>query len=156
MFLPPTHTLFYTIEKAIKTYRKFAQKQLSEVASDITLDQALLLLLIADHPNLSQAEMSGFLFKEDASMTRMLALLITNGYLRKMGHPSDGRRSRITITQKGERTLDSIRRVVARNRSLALEGISEEAQTHLKTSLRQLTANCEEAMRDTLPDNSLY
>ncbi len=37
----PKHTVFYSIEKAIKTYRQFAQRRLSVRNIDITIDQLL-------------------------------------------------------------------------------------------------------------------
>jgi len=89
MFVPPTHTIFYSIEKAIKSYRKLAQKRISEVVPDITLDQALLLLLIEDQPKLSQVKLAGLLFKDYASMTRMIVLLIQNGF-QPVDHNSQG------------------------------------------------------------------
>lgn len=145
MFVTPTHTIFYTIEKAIKTYRKFAQKRLSAIAGDITLDQALLLLLIDEQPRLSQVEMSEMLFKDHASLTRMIALLVQNDYLKRGEHPSDGRRSRLIISPKGKQVLQRLKPVIADNRIEALQGIDLASLNDLGDTLKIIIHNCEKA-----------
>lgn len=145
MFQPPTDTVFYSIEKAIKSYRKLAQKRISEVAPDITLDQALLLLLIEDQPKLSQVKLAGLLFKDYASMTRMIVLLIQNGFLQRNPHPTDGRRSRLTITTKGRKILDRLRDVIAGNRVTAISGLTTQQLEALKEGLQIISQNCEAA-----------
>jgi len=139
----PTFTIFYAIEKAIKTYRKFAQKQLGFVANDITLDQALLLLLIHDRPGLSQVRLAEILFKEDASMTRMINSMVRNGYLCRRVHATDKRRSQLSLSAKGLNILEVLRPVIAQNRETALAGISPGLLDHMRTGLRLLTENCE-------------
>ncbi len=72
----PSNTIFYSIEKAIKVYRKFAQQHYAEIIDDITVDQALILQFLSRGENLSQKELAGLLFKEDASITRMVESLV--------------------------------------------------------------------------------
>jgi DNA-binding MarR family transcriptional regulator len=141
-FVPPTNTIYYSIEKAIKTYRKFAQKQLSKVVPDITLDQALLLLLISEQPNLSQVDMADLLFKDHASLTRMINLLKKNGYLYKERHPTDGRRSFLRPTEKARISLGRLRPVIAVNRNIGLSGITGEQKEILQKTLETITENC--------------
>ena len=50
----PSKTVFYTIDKTIKSYRKFAQKNISKVVNDITIDQKLILHYLNDYPELNQ------------------------------------------------------------------------------------------------------
>jgi DNA-binding MarR family transcriptional regulator len=142
-FVPPTDTIYYSIEKAIKTYRKFAQKRLSEVVPDITLDQALLLLLISEQPRLSQVAMAELLFKDYASLTRMIALLIRNGYLNRENHPTDGRRNRLRTTEKARVSLKRLRPVIADNRRTGLTGITDKEKEILRKALEIIAANCE-------------
>lgn len=146
MFVPPTHTLFYSIEKSIRSYRKLAQKRISEVVPDITLDQTLLLLLIEDQPKLSQVRLAGLLFKDYASMTRMIVLLIQNGFLQRNPHPTDGRRSRLIITAKGRKILDQLRQVISWNRETAVSGLTTDQLEDLKSGLLAISQNCETAL----------
>lgn len=146
MFIPPTNTVFYSIERAIKSYRKLAQKRISEVDPDITLDQTLLLLLIEDQPKLSQVRLAGLLFKDYASMTRMIVLLIQNGFLQRNPHPTDGRRSRLIITAKGKKILVELRQVISWNRETALSGLTTDQLEDLKSGLLVISQNCETAI----------
>ena len=100
--LDPQQTIFYSIEKAIKSYRKYAQKQLSDVVSGITIDQMLILTMIEEQPNMAQNKMAELLFKDYASITRMIDLLVKNEYLSRSVNESDRRKHVITISTKGE------------------------------------------------------
>ena len=77
----PTQTIFYTIENAIKQYRKISQKRIQEVVNDITIDQALVLTIIEGNPEFTQIDIAELLFKDYASMTRMINLLVKNRHL---------------------------------------------------------------------------
>ncbi|QGK74484.1 hypothetical protein [Flavobacterium sp. SLB02] len=49
----PTGTVLYTIEQAIKEYRKVCQKNIQKVVSDITVDQCLVLIILNDNVKIS-------------------------------------------------------------------------------------------------------
>ena len=147
MFVSPTGTVFYSIEKAIKSYRKFAQKRISELVSDITLDQAQLLLLVEEKPRLSQVEMAEILFKDYASITRMIALLEQNGYLSKSDHPGDGRRSELRCTAKSKATLELLKPVILDNRARAIAGSKAEELEVMQKVLALIAENCREAWK---------
>ncbi len=142
MFKLPNEVIFYLIERAIKEYRQFAQKQFNKAFTDITVDQAMIFVLIANNPNLNQEEIGQIVFKEKASVTRMIELLRKNGYLKRSIHETDRRRFILLPTDKGEIALENLISIIEKNRSIALEGISEEDQMHLKTTLQSLIKNC--------------
>lgn len=146
MFVSSTQTVFYSIEKAIKTYRKFAQKRLTEVVPDITLDQAILLLLIEAQPDGSQRDLAVQLFKDDASMTRMVDLLVKNGFITRQKHDSDKRRTLLAISAKGKHTLKSLRPVIAGNRLQALQGLDKHHISTVQEVLNRISANCHQGM----------
>jgi DNA-binding MarR family transcriptional regulator len=50
--------LFYYIEKAIKTYRQFAQRELKNEGLTITVDQWLTLNCLKENPEMSQKELA--------------------------------------------------------------------------------------------------
>ncbi|WP_166627690.1 hypothetical protein [Tenacibaculum caenipelagi] len=45
-FNTPTTTVLYYIEESIKAYRKLSQHNISQIVPNITVDQALILLLL--------------------------------------------------------------------------------------------------------------
>ncbi|MEG2103409.1 MAG: hypothetical protein RRY99_18090, partial [Flavobacterium sp.] len=59
----PTGTALYSIEKAIKEYRKLAQKNITKVVKDITVDQCLVLIILQQNESISQNELANLVFK---------------------------------------------------------------------------------------------
>lgn len=139
----PTRTIFYTIEKAIKQYRKMSQKHISEIVGDITIDQALVLILLQKDPQYSQVEIAEILFKDYASITRMIQSMVRNGYLMRRVHRTDKRRSSLHITEKARKRMAMLMPVIRANRSKALQDISAEEITLLNSILQKMINNCE-------------
>ena len=134
-------TIFYTIESTIKTYRKFAQANIRKVDPTITLDQSMLLMKLMDHPDISQKELARLVFKDVASVTRMIELLVNTGFLTRIPNPENRRRNILTVTPKAKRVLRKIDKVVAKNRTTALEGISEKQINQCKKCLELILDN---------------
>ncbi len=140
--LDPQQTIFYNIEKAIKSYRKFAQKQLSDVVTGITVDQVLILTLLKENPTMAQNEMATVLFKDYASITRMIDLLVKNEYLSRTINESDRRKFVLKISCKGQTALDQLKSIVINNRTTALDGVSESEVKQLDDTLNKIINNC--------------
>jgi DNA-binding MarR family transcriptional regulator len=137
------HTVFYALDKAIKTYRQFAQRNIRESGLDITIDQWLVLKTITDHPDLTQREMAAKVFKDHASITRMIELLVRRGFLKRSPNPADRRQYILELTSEGKAVYEQLVPIVATNRETALEGFSEEEIELLKRLLQRMTENCQ-------------
>lgn len=137
-----TDIVFYTIEKSIKSYRKFAQRRIDKANFDITIDQWLVLRFLDQHPGISQRELAEAVFKDVASVTRIIDLLVKKEYLARAFHQTDRRRFELSITEKGHTIVADIQSIVYENRSIALDGISEEKIEDLQTTLRTIISNC--------------
>lgn len=136
------HVPFYILEKAIKSYRQFAQRNLKEVNKDITIDQWLILKTIYDNPNSSQREIAENVFKDVASVTRMIELLVTKGFLVRSLHTEDRRRFGLELTSKGIKVQEDLMPVILQNRNIALDGLNMEEIETLKTLLHKIINNC--------------
>ena len=104
--------LFYTLEKSIKTYRQFAQKQINIHGFDITIDQWLILRTIQDNPDISQQQIAEKVFKDFASVTRMIELLVSKEYIKRDFHLEDRRRFNLSITKKGNMILETLMPII--------------------------------------------
>lgn len=140
-----TDVIFYTIEKAIKSYRKFAQKRIDQAKLDITIDQWLVLNCLSKNENISQNKLAELIFKDVASVTRIIDLLVKKEYVIRSFHSSDRRRFNLTITDKGDAIIREASRIVNENRSAALENISAEEVKQADLILQKLIANCEKS-----------
>jgi len=138
----PSQTIFYTIEKAIKEYRRFAQGNLNDKVENITIDQALLLFFLNDNPELSQNEISKLVFKDKASVTRMIELMRKKNYLKRSINNDDRRKFNLILTSKGKKSLDVLTPIISFNRKNALSGIAIEEVNQLKTILNKIINNC--------------
>ena len=135
-------TIFYALEKAIRSYRHLAQRHISTISPDITLDQWLVLKTIHEHPGLSQKELANMVFKDHASMTRMIDALVKKGFLQRQVHPEDRRRYDLSITDNGIELLGLLVPVVQTYRNQALNGINNEELKILQNILFRITENC--------------
>jgi len=137
----PSKTVFYTIDKTIKSYRKFAQKNISKVVNDITIDQKLILHYLNDYPELNQKEIAELVFKDNASMTRMINIMVKKNYLNRSMNDEDRRRYNLEITDKGKEVLLKLPPVIMSNRKKALEGITKEELIQLEKTLNKILSN---------------
>lgn len=138
----PSETVFHDIESAIKAYRKYAQQQISSHIDDITIDQSLALIYIDKHPELNQIALAELLFKDTASLTRMIKTMVKNGFIEREINSKDLRRYKLILTRKGKDVVKTLPKIIASNRKVALEGISKEDEQHLKRILNKIKDNC--------------
>lgn len=134
--------LFYTIEKAIKTYRQYAQKQLKQHGLKITIDQWLVVKSIMDNPDITQQEIAEKVFKDNASVTRIIDLLVKAKYLKRTVNKEDKRRSNLTVTADGEKVFEDVYQIVLDNRATALNNINSKDIEITGKVLTEIIKNC--------------
>jgi MarR family transcriptional regulator for hemolysin len=117
---------FYHLEKAIKSYRQFAQSQLKKNSFHITVDQWLLLKTLHDEPGINQVAIAERVFKDKASITRMIQALEESGFIVRDILASDKRQMHLSITSAGKDLIHHITPIVLSYRNAALNGISEQ------------------------------
>jgi MarR family transcriptional regulator, transcriptional regulator for hemolysin len=133
---------FYNLEKAVKSYRQYFQSQLKKNGFDITLDQWLILRIVGEHPDISQNDIAEMAFKDKASITRIIELLVQNGYLTRAIHSTNRRMFELTLTEKGTDTLEKLKDLVVIFRQNALEGIGLEVLRDTQTVMTTIVKNC--------------
>ena len=135
--------VFYMLDKAIKSYRQFAQRRLNEHGLDITIDQWLVLNTLEVDPQASQQEIAERVFKDAASVTRIVDLLIRKGYLQRQSHPVDRRRFTLALTREGKALIKQVNKISEENRNIGLKGISEKELQQLRITLTTIIHNCQ-------------
>ncbi len=136
------NVIFYHIEQAIKTYRIYAQKQIKSKGLNITIDQWLVLKSLKENPDLNQAELAEIVFKDNASITRIIDLLVKSGYVEREINPNDRRKFNLNITSTGNKILDETYAIVLQNRKTALSDITENDIQIMSETLQKITHNC--------------
>ena len=135
--------LFYALESATKAYRRFAQARLHASGIDITIDQWLVLKTIHESPDITLQQVGTAVFKDFASVTRIVQLLERKGLLRRKPHPTDGRRSELVLTSAGESVIRTVEPIAQANRRQALDGVDAAEVARLRKVLERIVHNCE-------------
>ena len=135
--------LFYYIEKAIKTYRQFAQNELKYSGLAITVDQWLTLNCLNENPQITQKELAEAVFKDTASITRIIELLVKAKYIRRNINKDDKRKSNLSITELGLEIIDKASPIVNNYRNKALKGIGLAKEEHVKMVMKTIIKNCQ-------------
>jgi DNA-binding MarR family transcriptional regulator len=137
------NVIFYTIDKSIRTYRQYAQRQLKNAGYSITIDQWLVIKTLLENPKIKQQDLGEKIFKDNASVTRIIELLVKSRYLKRKGSAEDRRRNELEVTSKGKATITEVHKIVLNNRAVALEGISKSELETVKKILTKITGNCQ-------------
>jgi MarR family transcriptional regulator for hemolysin len=138
--------IFYNIEEAIKTYRMYAQNQLKINQLKITIDQWLVLKCLKENPKATQIELAEKVFKDNASITRIIELLVKADFMQREVNKTDRRKFDLKITISGEKILDDVYKIVLKNRAKALDGISAEEIETVNTILKKISTNCKKSI----------
>ncbi|TNE54987.1 MAG: MarR family transcriptional regulator [Bacteroidetes bacterium] len=110
---------------------------------DMTIDQWLVIKCILENPGIIQQDIAQKVFKDQASVTRIIALLVERKYLSRRHGRSDRRRVHLKVTEKGIKTIDAIQLVILQNREHALVGVNEKEILQTQKVLRKISENCE-------------
>lgn len=134
--------IFYNIDKAIRTYRMFAMKKIREKGYKITIDQWLIIKSILENPEITQQELAKNVFKDNASVTRIIDLMVKSNYLNRKVDTNDRRKSILSVTKEGKDIIEKVQNIVLENRKIALEGIDKEDLDAMDIILQKIITNC--------------
>lgn len=134
---------FYLLDKAIRTYRIYSQKKLRENGFKITVDQWLVIKVLMENPGISQQNLAEKAFKDNASITRIIELLVKSKYLDRKVNPKDRRTSILKVTPDGVDIINKVQDLVLQNRKIAQTGITLEELENLNATLKKIIKNCQ-------------
>jgi len=134
-------TLFYSIEKTIKLYRRYAQHRLKSISPNITIDQLLVLSKIYENPVISHQKLSELMFKDMASISRILSLLEKGRFIKRKIDANNRRRFKTKITLEGIEILSVLEPVIIQNRKEALQTVTEEEIRTCTEILNKISQN---------------
>lgn len=140
------NTLLYSLDKCFRTYNQFAQRNVRKAGYDITIDQWLILKSVAENPNITQNDIGKIVFKDNASITRIIQLLVKQGYLTREIHPLDRRRVNLTLTKSGQKITVNVNEIALQNRAAALDGVDEHTINLMRTVLQKVIENCNNSL----------
>lgn len=134
--------IFYNIDKAIRAYRNYAQRQLKLHGFTITIDQWLIIKAILENPGITQNEIGDLVFKDNASVTRIIDLMVKSEYVTRHVHPKDRRKTNLEVTDSGKKVIREVQNIVEKNREVALKGITKDELEVMYSALLTISENC--------------
>ncbi len=135
--------LYYLIDKTNKVARKYSQDAFVKAGFDVTVDQWLVLKKIADTEQINQVELAASLFKDTASITRILQLLAKKKLVRKEFKESDRRNLLLSLTSKGEQFYKQLLPLVRAMRIQGVYDFNEVEREQIKRLLIRMIRNLE-------------
>lgn len=134
--------IFYNIDKAIRSYRNYAQRQLKANGFTITIDQWLIIKAVLENPGITQNEIGDLVFKDNASVTRIIDLMVKSAYVIRTIHSEDRRKTNLEVTESGIKIIKDVQKLVEGNRKTALQNVSKEELEIMNNALLKISENC--------------
>ncbi len=130
------------LDNALKQYRKYIQSALIKHGIDITLDQWQVLDVIVNNKDIKQTEIAEKTSKDTASVTRIIELLNSKGYVARQTDPNNRRRLVLGISNHGNKEYLRAGEVISELTGKVLSGLKEKRMKKLKKVFKNITKNC--------------
>jgi MarR family transcriptional regulator for hemolysin len=133
---------FNSLESAQKQYKKHINVKLSTNGISITLDQWQVLDIIVNHIDIKQTEIASKTSKDTASVTRIIEILNSKGWVARQIDPENRRKHILRVSNAGEREYLRATEIIIKFSNAAVEGIKEKRIRKLKKIFKTITNNC--------------
>ncbi len=133
--------LLFIIDQTGKVAKQYSQREFDQAKLGITVDQWVLLKIIAQHEGLSQTDLAQKSLRDPASVTRTLDILAKKGLVRRDPIPNNRRQYQVVLTAAGGRFVQQHKGMVDRHRAKSTEGFSKAELRQLKSMLLRIQKN---------------
>jgi len=131
-----------SLEKTQKQYKKFVNAKLNALDISISLDQWQVMDIIINHKDIKQTEIAEKTSKDTASVTRIIELLNSNGWVARQVDPENRRKHILRLSNAGEKEYRRAGEVIIKYSNAAVEGIKEKRIRKLKKMFKTISKNC--------------
>lgn len=131
-----------TLERTVKLMKlSFSRILLNLPELDVTVDQWVVLQLLAQKGSLSQFEIGDLAFKDAPTITRMIDLMATKNYVLRELDEEDKRKFKISLTDEGHSKYQLIKPIVQEFRARAYDGLTQKDLHVLDKTLNKIFDN---------------
>ena len=135
----PPRTFGFLLKDTCRLYvERFEQRA---GALGLTLPQCRVLVYLADHEGISQAQLAELTDLEPMTLVRTLDYLESQGSLERRNDPADRRARRLYLKPKGKPLVDDIWHLVALTRREAFAGIPRKHADLMIELLEKIQSN---------------
>lgn len=119
-------TYFFKIDATNKKIRNALQKRFDQAGLDLTVDQWAVLNHAFQNPAINQQALGELVYKDAATLTRILDLLVKKGFVVRQMAAEDRRKFNIVVTEAGATIYHQAYEVVVVVRRLGWASLSDE------------------------------
>jgi DNA-binding MarR family transcriptional regulator len=131
----------FILERTARRVKQYFQKQLSDQDTGITIDQWVILQVLADQDGLSQLEIAKAVFKDAPTVTRIIDLLCKKKLTKRIADAADRRRFKIKLTKQGHEKIEEVVPIIQEARQQTWKGIPDKDREQLVQTLNQVFDN---------------
>lgn len=129
------------LDRTARKVKWYAQQQFRELELNMTVDQWLVLKLIAENKEISQHELAKLMYKDMPTVTRIVDLLSAKGLVERKVHVNDRRSFSLLLTKGGEEKVATCKEQVRDIRLKAWEGLDERDFNEFNRILNKIYDN---------------
>jgi MarR family transcriptional regulator, transcriptional regulator for hemolysin len=133
--------VLFLIDQTSKVAKQAAQREFDLLHIGITVDQWVLLKMIQEYQELSQAELAERSHRDPASITRTLDLLQKKKLVVREAVAGNRRQYHIRLTKEGNYFILQHLPLVEELRAKALKGFTQKETAQLKDMLQRIQQN---------------
>ena len=147
-------TLAFAVSQLRANFVAFSSKKLE--ALGITQGLLYFILYIGRHPGCTPSDLSAALHADSGHTTRSIRRLEEAGFVVRQTHPTDRRASVLSLTSKGQETVQASREMFAQWDEYLLQSLTDDQRHQLGELMVTLMHAMQYAPLDTArPDGSL-
>ena len=121
--------------------KRLVYRVIAESGLSITPDQWTVLYYLWKEDGLTMGELAAYTKKDCANVTRVVELLVRDGYIKKVKSSTDKRSFRVFKLPKMDAIQSAVENVFQTMATLSLEGISEKEQNFFLNVLTRIEDN---------------
>ncbi|MFT6927979.1 MAG: DNA-binding MarR family transcriptional regulator [Psychromonas sp.] len=127
----------------VKYMRETLNARFTKSGCNITSEQWMLLIYLAEQDGITQQTLAGFCAISKVSVLNLIKKLEINNLIVRHPDPVDARSNRVYLTNKGRKIKNSLIPLAKANIKQMTEGISNDDIELLKRTVKKITINLE-------------
>ncbi len=133
----------YLIELTSKRMKQYLQRSLKSANVMITVDQWVVLNALYQYNGASQFEIAQKIHKDQPTLTRIVDLLETKEYVRRVPNTEDRRKMNVSLTQLGRQKINEVKPLIEEYRSIGWKNLDDQDFENLIRILNTIYQNFE-------------
>lgn len=124
--LPLEEVIYYQIDRTTRAMRRYSLNQIRKAGFSLTIDQWLVIKSIEEKNHLTQNQLADNIFKDGASVSRIIDSLVKKGMITRTPSDKDRRISLLSLTKEGRFQLERIKLIMSDIRTLGVRNLTDD------------------------------